>query len=404
MKKILDKKNIIPVVILILVIGGALFFSRKSIRNNESEMELNNYADQIIEACKSERYHPACYDREIPKLMDSISMEDTFKVTEIIQGKDSSYPFCHTLGHELSAREVRKDPSKWKDVLARVPSGVCSNGGIHGAFQERFRAESLPKDQIEKIKPELMDVCEKRPGFDPTGTEQGSCYHALGHLSMYVTEADVNYSLGLCDALAKKSNHDFSQVCYDGVFMQIYQPLETEDTDLVKDIKVVKGDPEYFCKQFHGTRRGSCWSESWPLVYAQIMQPQGLMDHCGSNFLEKQADKERCFLGLFYVVVAQMKFDPVKLNNFCSGLPEARSVQCFPDVASRMIETDYRNIPRAVSFCNGADKNNRGACFSQLINFSSYNFHKGSTQFLDLCNSLPEEWKNDCLSRQGAGG
>ncbi len=403
MKRFLDKKNIIPGLVVILVIGVAFLYSKKIIKNNGNEADLNTYANQIIQTCKSDRYHPACYDKEIPKLMDSISMEDAFKVTAIIQSKDSSYPFCHTLGHELAAREVKKDPSKWKDVLARVPSGICSNGGIHGAFQERFRAESLPKDQIEKIKPELMDVCEKRPGFNPTGTEQGSCYHALGHLSMYVTEADVNYSLDLCDALAKKSNHDYSQVCYDGVFMQIYQPLETEDFDLVKSIKVVKGDPEYYCKQFHGTRRSSCFSESWPLVYDQIMKPQGLMDHCNSNFLENQRDKERCFLGTFFVVVTEMKFDLTKLNIYCAALPEDRSKQCYSDVAERLIETDYKNIPKSVGFCsNIATEDKQNYCLNQLLNFSAYNFHQGSDEFMALCKAMPENFQEDCLSRAGA--
>ena len=66
--------------------------------------EFERYANQVIETCKKESYPPACYDREIPKLMDKgLSMEDVFTVTSHIQQKTNGYFFCHVLGHNLSA-------------------------------------------------------------------------------------------------------------------------------------------------------------------------------------------------------------------------------------------------------------------------------------------------------------
>ncbi|MEZ4200780.1 MAG: hypothetical protein R3B69_04370 [Candidatus Paceibacterota bacterium] len=98
--------------------------------------------------CNRLRTGPKCYDEEIPKLMDAgMSMEDAFAVTATIQDLDPSYQYCHVLGHELSAKETAKDPSRWKDVVARSPLGMCSNGGVHGAFQERFRVEHFDEDE-----------------------------------------------------------------------------------------------------------------------------------------------------------------------------------------------------------------------------------------------------------------
>ena len=397
-----DKKFFTPLVLIFLVIiflELTILFKGNLFSNTTSAESLNNYADMIIKTCSNERYHPACYDREIPKLMDSISMEDSFKVTGIIQSKDKTYPYCHVLGHELSAREVDKDPSKWKDVVARVPSGICSNGGIHGAFQERYRAESFTPEQIEKNKSDLMDICEQRPGWNPTGLEQGSCYHALGHLTMYMTKADIKPALKLCDELATKLAHDYSQICYDGVFMQIFQPLEPEDFDLIAGKEVKKGQLESYCKNFNGKQRSSCWSEGWPLVYDQIMKPSGLVKHCSSNILQNKEDNDRCYMGLFYVISAQLKLDPVILDNFCKALPSDRSGECYSDGAGRMIETDYKNIPKAVSFCASANTTaNQDACFEDLVKTSVYDLHKGSSEFLLLCNSLPGEWKDKCLN------
>ena len=375
---------------------------KKNPGNNISQKisSLNAYADQIIQKCKDERYHPACYDKEIPKLMTAISMEDTFKVTSIIQGKDSAYPYCHVLGHELSAREVDKDPTKWKDVIARLPSGVCSNGGIHGALQEKFRAETFTPEQVLKIKPDLVDLCEKRVSWSPTGLEQGSCYHALGHLTMYLTKADIPGSVAMCNELGKKTDgRDLSQLCYDGAFMQIFQPLEPEDKVLIAGKEVKEGQLTSYCQKFTGRVRSSCWSEGWPLVYKQIMQPQGLVEHCSDKILQSVDDSNRCFLSLFYIVTAQVSLDQNRMHSFCSVLPAQFSGQCFADAASRMIETDYKNIPTAVQFCTSASRaEDQQACYGDLVRYSTYNFHSGSEQLTILCNSLPGEWKNRCLA------
>ena len=165
---------------------------------------IAEFSSDILGTCASQVSRSTCYDREIPKLMGRLTLEEAFAVTKAVQSRDSSYAFCHVLGHELSARETKKDPSKWKDVAARCPSGVCSNGCIHGAFQERFRSDAFTPSQIETIKPELVNVCEPREGWSPTKMEQATCYHGLGHLFMYITNANVALATRLCDELVVK--------------------------------------------------------------------------------------------------------------------------------------------------------------------------------------------------------
>jgi len=138
--------KIVKLFLVVIFFGAVIFIVNKS--NSEQKKILSNqalqkYADDVLAKCQSETYSPGCYDREIPKLMDYISMEDAFKVTSIVQGEDKTYTYCHVLGHKLAAREIDKDPSKWKEVVTRCPSGICSNGCIHGGFQEKFRSETF---------------------------------------------------------------------------------------------------------------------------------------------------------------------------------------------------------------------------------------------------------------------
>jgi len=361
-----------------------------------SQEALQKYAEDILAKCKIEKYRAPCYDTEVPKLMDYISMEDAFIVTQKVQDKDPSYAFCHVLGHNLSAREVSKNPSKWKEVITRCPSGVCSNGCIHGGFQERFRSESLTLQQLEEVKPDLLDLCEPRGKWRPTGLEQGSCYHAVGHLLMYMTNADLVKSTNLCEEIAKKPNGaDYSQVCFDGAFMQIFQPLEPEDFALTKGKQPTKEKVYSFCEEFSGQKRGSCMSESWPLFRREIMTPDGLVKFCSETSPE---EIDRCYTSLFYVLPVQFQFDMEKMRTFCTGLPQKRKAQCFANIASRLIETDYRNIEKSVDLCKTAIGYDVGdACFQELLLYSTYNFRRGSEEFYHLCNALPENWGKLCL-------
>jgi len=383
---------LISIIILVFTEAGIWFFLR-------GESALSGYADKILEKCSGEGYRPSCYDKEIPRVMNGATMEQAFEVTRFVQEKDSEYFYCHVLGHELSARETAKDASKWKDVIARCPRGMCSNGCIHGAFQERFRAESLPDAEIAELKPQLQNICEGGPGWNPTGLEKGTCYHALGHLSMYITEADIKKSVELCkEVTAANTMQDYSQICFDGAFMQIFQPLEPEDFALVEGKEPAKEELLSFCSQFTGEQKGSCWSEGWPLYYNEIITPEGLVEFCAQMKADGQED--RCYNALFYVITAQFSLDENRVKDFCGGLPQDRMGQCFANASSRMIETDARLVDRSVALCaTAAAFDVGGKCYEELLVYSTYNFHAGSENFYRLCNALPDPWSAKCLAR-----
>ncbi len=360
--------------------------------------DLSAIADAAIEKCRDASYRPSCYDREIPKLTEGISMGEAFKVTKIVQNNDSAYAYCHVLGHELAAREVRIDPSNWKDVLIECPKGQCSNGCLHGGLQEKFRgAESLTDQQVEALLPEFASVCEARPGWNPTGLEYGSCYHAMGHLAMYAVSAEISKAIDVCDKIAVKSDgRDYRVVCYDGVFMQMFQPLEPEDFALVQGKVPTKETVDEYCANFPGWKKASCQNESWPLFSKEIITPSGLITFCSK--VEEGYYRDRCFKGLFYIVTSQFNLNLDKMNSFCSEMNSVRQGECFAGAASRFIEVDYDNIPEALSLCETASKFGvEENCYEQMIQDSTFSFHRGSEEYYKLCNSMPTAWRNKCL-------
>jgi hypothetical protein len=393
---------IIPLAALLAVFVGGALLSR-SAPGVASDAAIARYAEEVIATCSKDSYPPRCYDVEIPKLMDrGLSMEDAFKVTTAVQDRVDNYFYCHVLGHNLSAKETAKDPSAWTEVVARCPTGMCSNGCLHGAAQERFREEALSPEEIEALIPELATICEPEGNRDFTGLEQASCYHSLGHLNMYISAADIDVATGVCDRIAKKGQADYTQTCYEGAYMQIFQPLEPEDFALVEHIpaKTIP-DAEKFCDQYSGERLSACHRESWPLYRESIDEPAGLAHFC--SLVPDAQSEQRCYNAMFYVLTAQFNFDMSRIEPLCIGLPEKRMAQCFGNAASRLIETDYRLIPDAIALCKTADAHGVGArCYDELLFYSTFNFHVGSDAFNTLCSSLPEPWSTTC--KEGKGG
>jgi len=395
-------KNHLPLIfgvgVLVAVFGGNYLLQMKP----TGEGKFAKYADAVIETCSKESYPPSCYDTEIPKLMDQgLSMEDAFAVTSIIQNRVHDYFYCHVLGHNLSAKETAKDPAAWTDVVARCPVGMCSNGCLHGAAQERYRDDVLTDAQIQDLLPEMSNICEPGEGRDFTGLEQASCYHSLGHLTMYISGAAIDTATGVCDKIAKKGEADYTQTCYEGAYMQIFQPLEPEDFALVADIAPKTTDEaESFCDQYAGERRAACHRESWPLYRETLSTPSSLERFC--TLVPDAQSEQRCYNAMFYVLTAQFNFDKDRIVPLCTGLPEKRMAQCFGNSASRFIETDYRLTPDAIALCKIADEHGVGArCYDELLFYSSFNFHPGSEAFENLCAALPEPWKTKCVQGKG---
>ena len=392
-------RPILAVGIGMIAAAGASFYIHYSMTD---DVRFEDAAIRIVAACQESPYRPSCYDKELPKLMDEgFSMEDAFAITRLVQDRDPSYQYCHVLGHELSAKETAKDPDNWKSVIARAPIGVCSNGAIHGAFQERFRVESFAGKSVDDIVPELLGICEAHEDWNPTGMTEATCIHGLGHLTMYVTNGDVDASLSLCDRVVEENETNSKrQLCYDGVFMQIYQPLEPEDEALIAGQEVEsKAELAAFCSRFTGAKYGSCVTEGWPLYLDVIDDPATAVDFC-DRLDDGGWQHERCLSGLFFRAMAGANLSHDWARTYCPQVRAPYGDMCFANAAARMIETDDRNIEKAIALCEtAAETDNEAGCYDKMLQYSSYNFVVGSPEFYTLCHGLPDKWQIKCLSQ-----
>lgn len=385
-------------IILVAFSSYKLFIEKKRVGFVLSDRQVERYADKVIDECKGDSYRPRCYEKEIPKLMDEISLEDAFRVTRLVQEKDSSFAYCHVLAHNLSYEEASRSPSEWQDIITRCPFTMCNYGCLHGSLIQHYRGEVLTESQIEEAVETMKDVCEPREGWNPAEIDRTMCYHAMGHLAMYITGGDPDQSNEVCKKISiKPDGRDYYEVCVEGVFMTIYQGVDEEDIALVREIKPEKDEVRQFCRKYQGVEYEACNRESYPLFKEEVRDPEKLSDFCSYSRTEHGMTK--CYgTAIGDVVVDKLERDSInEMVDYCLNLRE-RNAQCFAHVATRMIQIEPSYSDDAIEFCKKAEENGyEEECFRDIANYSRFSFRLDSDKRVEYCSKLPEDWKKVCL-------
>ncbi len=359
-------------------------------------------AENVLEQCKGAQYRPACYEAEIPKLMAYMSMEDAFAVTKLVSDKDPQFANCHVVAHKLTSLETRKDPSRWKDVLLRCPSSVCNYGCLHGSMIERFRSETLTDEQVEKVLPDIMDLCEPREGFVPSAIDKTMCYHGIGHLAMYMTGGDPARAIPVCEKTAVRSDGaNYLSTCIEGVFMTVFQSVDSEDFALVRWIRPEKGDVRSFCSRY-GQYWQMCRRESFPLFDDESMKKaSGLEKFC--SYATTPQDMRSCYWGGINVISTrffELGGGISDVDSYCKGFRVETQGLCYGGVAMRLVQIDpIRNVQIADTICALARDAARLECYNNLLYYATFSFNTGSQEFRTYCAQLSGDWKEACLNQ-----
>lgn len=362
-----------------------------------SPTSIDAAAQNAIEVCKENVDKEACYEKEIAPLYPAFSIPELFEVIRRVRVQDREYQFCHLLAHQLGEAAVAANPDAWIDVVPLNPTdGMCSNGFIHGAVIGRFRDDSLEGERLQAALKDFSVACEPRGDWQPTELDRAICYHGLGHLYTFITDAQLQDAAHICEQTAVHGNRDYRRVCREGVFMQIYQPVEPDDFDLI-ELLPEKPTPENYrrlCSVYERPEeRGACLREAWPLFREHIFQK-----HDAGFFCQGQPNKEEedaCYDALTSIIGRLSLNSPEKLEKTCMGLPAERQEMCFTRASLAVLEEDRSAVPEALAVCAGAPASIRARCVEFIAERAEFIFGKGEARSR-FCDALPREVQGRC--------
>jgi hypothetical protein len=369
----------------------------------EHSQSLGRTARTIVAQCTGVKDVAACYEREVPALYPKLTVAQLFDIVREIRREDPSYQFCHVLGHKMGERVVAEDPAKWLDAIPlNPPDGLCSNGFIHGVIGGRFRAEVLDGVTLEKFIPDFKRACEPRPppvgGWQPSDLDRAICYHGMGHLFDFITNADIPKALDMC---ARVAPADFSRVCIEGVFMQIYQPLEPDDFQLIAQMpeKPATSTVRQFCARFPKPEyAGACLRESWPFFRAQVTDGTGVVAFCAGQPDAEQTDN--CYTSATTIIGRMNLGQPARAVAACAQLPRERQADCFEVIAQAVLEENRKDVQGAIALCGRAPEGDSDACISKLVSRGRFIFGDDFLSLHRFCALVPAHLQHACTLQQ----
>ncbi len=386
---------------LAIVIIFAILFVFSFFTGPKTVARLEAVTQKIVEECKRGNESPDhCYEREVPKLYGKLSVGEIFEVIHTIRVKDPSYQFCHVLAHLIGERVVAEDKSRWVEAISLNPSGnLCSNGFIHGVIGGRFRADVLDDKTLENLIPDFSRACEPRRGWNPTPLDQAVCYHGMGHLYDFITAANLPQALSLCERTTFSKTRDFRRVCMEGVFMQIYQPLEPDDFILIENMSVKPATTTIrsFCSVFADDEyEGACLRESWPFFREGILNGTGAKVFCSDQ--PNRAEETKCFETISAIVGRMSLGNPSKAINACNNFPKERQEICYAISAQAVLEEDSDYSDKAISLCKSAPGDIANSCIQTLYSRTQFIFGSNKEAHNRFCQALPSPTKEECIS------
>lgn len=382
----------------LLLFGGALLavFALFFI----APQQVDSVASDLYEECAGVGGDRAlCYETRVPALLDSMPLQDVFSVIRSIRAHDQSYQFCHVLAHKVGERIVAADPEKWIDAIPLNPSdGLCSNGFIHGVVGGKFRAEVLDDETLEAFLPDFSRACEPRAGWVPSLLDQAICYHGMGHLFLFITDADVMQALSVCERTSMSGSGDFRRVCREGVFMQIFQPLEPDDFLMLErmEVKPAKETVRAYCALFeNGAYEGACLRESWPLFREELTSSPGeIVVFCSGQ--PNESEEKACFESMFSILGRQTLARPERAHAACEAVPEVRRVECYGRVALAFLEENRMEPGDGIGFCSRAPGEYARACLDFIAERALFIFGANRIALERFCRALPPSHQPVC--------
>lgn len=370
---------------------GAVFLSRTTA----------SAASDIVEACarEGESDHSHCYERDVPALWGTHSLPELFEIIRDIRQIDPSYQFCHVLAHKLGEQAAAEDPSRWVDLIPlNPPDGICSNGFIHGVIVGTFRNDVLDAATLEKIIPDFARACEPRANWTPSPLDQAICYHGMGHLFMFVTNADIRKSLDTCDRIALSPTDDFRRVCREGVFMQIYQPLEPDDFALIELLPEEPSKENYrrMCDFYSDSaeEEGACLREAWPLFEDGIKSGRDVAAFCkGQPNTEETA---ACYESASAIIGRMTLGNIDAAAQACAAIPAGEQATCYVMAAQAIVEEDRSNGSVALMLCKRAEGLLADNCLATLAGRAGFLFTSRSREGVAFCALFNDEQRTIC--------
>ena len=260
--------------------------------------------------------------------------------------------FCHPVAHEIGHAALTKYKGDFKKAVSYL-NDVCGSGYLHGVVEDKLSQSPNPTTAV-------TTLCAPQ--------QSASCIHGIGHGAMFVANLDVKGAEKLCDRFPQSYQ---VVACSEGVFMQLFEPDETDSTALAKlSADKLAADPLYPCPSQPSIFQSACY------FYAP------------SYYLQQQdytAHPDAFVHALAWCLKAPS--------------PDGRT-DCTRGTGSRLMKYNIDRPAWTAAQCEKASAWQRSYCVSGMVSYWDVNYHDSSARS-KLCPQLSGEARISCDDATG---
>lgn len=173
-------------------------------------------------------------------------------------------PNCHALAHLVGETAGRQSLTSVPRMFAMCGTG-CVYGCVHGMF-----SGLLKRGKLEPAK--ISTICDVDIKLSASSNDHEECVHGIGHGLADYFHNDVPQAVHFCNNFMRL---DDKQICWDGVFMEVYEPVVSEQSSNLKST----GDFAD-CDQYQRESRVICIQSILSVRYRAIREINQALETC----------------------------------------------------------------------------------------------------------------------------
>ncbi len=272
--------------------------------------------------------------------------------------------WCHEFMHYAGWELYRRTGSLYEAFT--LASDKCDSAMYHGVVEEYINTTSDNYDIEDFVSSVVPNACED--GFSKRNLPiamKGHCYHGLGHAFMFITDNDLNQSLGYCDHVLGGQEKS----CYTGALMENVQTKQVgRSGSHISKFSYDPKDPDYPCNKLKQKYKDYCYRykgvSNFVLTNANVKQS---MIEC---LKVTPAYQEECFWGVGSDIPGPHWSSHIageKCNEALEVSPQAYK-QCIAGAMAFLLQFNLGSANEAVVFCDAIKEDYKPVCYSAAGN------------------------------------
>jgi len=378
--------DILLIVILLISLSKVL-----DIQVPNQTVLIEQEARKIANAClATEGDRENCYKEKFTQLTRDKDIFFTQKTLYAIQNIDPNLRHCHVISHEIAEAAVRKDPSKWRELMDQVDVDTCGAGFLHGILTGHVGDD--PNFKIDAAF--INETCYG----GKLNFKERTCAHILGHLIILDTEGNIDPGLEICE----KTHPNFSMDCYNGIFMEESFKLSLVEHGLaelpVRDEKRM-GIQEKRCLKYDGKPGEACWIDMAE-IFAEFYNYDAVKTYGSCNRAPHETQRLQCYLKAVIIMAVSPNYNSEdRLLSECAPYSQNEELysRCTHYIISSLMHYSASFADRGVKLCTNINDKYRETCFKDLGDQLTMNTPQKSKR-QELCRGTPEKYKSLCVN------